>query len=384
MRNISFNVAECVVENTVDEIWVLTICQRIIPWIKSKKNKSYWELVLFVSQKRGIIKPKLARWNFSKLIIEKCREYLDNTDKESSIASNMDKFRFKRELKIFDDLCYGHVLRSEVKELEDLFDGSGYAPLVLEEQTKPLVAQLTEQYLRNYIVSNSYQKVVSKPLYSTNIQPTIALEQYFSSSTNDSPSFIVAFECIEGQPNWDSVYKQLWDYIGNKKIKLIIVASVPFPHDFLCKAEKHNIGLWRYDLNKMDKHPKIILNRITNYEEGKQYELKRLLGQEPMETTMLLFNCGLITSSLCEILNNLCFTTKKELQIVAPYLTDSFIEQQAYTLLTNSDLYPIDPFTIAKKLEIQYDYQTLLNNQAGIINFQEKRIIINKNDSNNI
>ena len=61
--------------------WISVIECRIGPWIKEQGNKALWDVVLFTSQRQGIIKKPLSRLKFAKLLVELCPKAL------SAIAS---------------------------------------------------------------------------------------------------------------------------------------------------------------------------------------------------------------------------------------------------------------------------------------------------------
>lgn len=376
-----FDVKLCFVGDVVDETWVNAIREVVGPWVKSCGNKSLWELVSFVSQRRGVLKPKLARWKFCSLLLKNCREAVSN-DSESSLEASMDKYEFKNELKRFDDLLSGHVVRAKVEELEDMF--KGYEVVKKQEAPKvPSVAELTERYLREDVVENTTQKVVTQICYNNRLYPTVALEQYFTQEKEGNPSFVVAFECVEGEPDWNALYGRMIDYNQyRRRIRLFFVTSVPYPDDFSRKAKSMDVGLWCFNLTHPHKKPTIVLNRSTKYREGLQREWDRMTGDIPMESTMLMCMNNFFTTSLADMLERLGIMVRKENQIKAPTYTDVEIEQKATEFADSCYTFPIDPFEIANQLDIHYSWECLPQSQAGISNFQEKKIILNRSDIN--
>ena len=74
------------------EAWAAAMEERVVPWIRERGNKALWDMVLFVSQRMGIVKEKLAREDFARLVIRVCPS-LQGEKPETLRAESL--FRFK-------------------------------------------------------------------------------------------------------------------------------------------------------------------------------------------------------------------------------------------------------------------------------------------------
>ena len=70
---------DCFCQPMEAEGWALTIEEHVAPWVEAK-SKSFWELVMFVSKQRGVIKKSLGRERFGELLIAMCPHAVDVND----------------------------------------------------------------------------------------------------------------------------------------------------------------------------------------------------------------------------------------------------------------------------------------------------------------
>lgn len=99
--------------------WINAIINDIATWVSDKKDKSLWELVRYVSIRRGVINKSLSREKFAKLVFVFCREALEENETPSKIKSSMEHCKFISHLKNIDKIPDAQV-RGYVTEIEAL------------------------------------------------------------------------------------------------------------------------------------------------------------------------------------------------------------------------------------------------------------------------
>lgn len=90
-------------------------------------NKKYWEIVRFVCEREGVLgkfkrdgKVKLSRQDFALVLLKFCPDAVGREATMISLKTSMEHYEFATQLKKFDMLLSGHVVRHYVKEVEDL------------------------------------------------------------------------------------------------------------------------------------------------------------------------------------------------------------------------------------------------------------------------
>lgn len=376
--------ANCFAQPAEVSHWISAIECRIGPWIKEQGNKALWDVVLFTSQRQGIIKKPLSRLKFAKLLVELCPKALSATDTVSSIKASMEKSEFtKKQMTGFDDLLSTHKLKLLVAEIDGLFaSGENYEPPVKPECT--LKSRL-EQYLRG-IVDEQTEKIPCSvikehPVYG-DIKVTLSIETFQTSKfkENNTPSYIVAYECIDGIVDSEKVYSLIGRSKKVQGIKLWIVSSNGFRNEVVRLARENSIGLMRIDLNTGVNDDSFILPRSVEDHVRCQQSIETMKGERRMEYPLLSWKENLVTSSMVEVLAAEGVRIKNGLLLKAPFLSNDKIEKLANELtdtLTEEDLLPVNIDSILQSHELSWQFGELPTEQLGIIALSKKIVTIN-------
>jgi hypothetical protein len=234
----------------------------------------------------------------------------------------MEKSEFtKKQMTGFDDLLSTHKLKLLVAEIDGLFaSGENYEPPVKPECT--LKSRL-EQYLRG-IVDEQTEKIPCSvikehPVYG-DIKVTLSIETFQTSKfkENNTPSYIVAYECIDGIVDPEKVYSLIGRSKKVQGIKLWIVSSNGFRNEVVCLARENSIGLMRIDLNTGVNDDSFILPRSVEDHVRCQQSIETMKGERRMEYPLLSWKENLVTSSMVEVLAAEGVRIKNGLLLKAP------------------------------------------------------------------
>ena len=99
--------------------WVWRIENCVGDWI-GNKNKSFWYVVQWESQREGILKESVTQMQFAQLLVQECPDALSKGDTPVKIVANMGKFKFKDNLRNFDSCPTRNNVRKYVDAVSDL------------------------------------------------------------------------------------------------------------------------------------------------------------------------------------------------------------------------------------------------------------------------
>ena len=312
--------------------WILAITNHIAKWISDQHDKGLWEVVRFVSWKRGVINKTLSREKFAKMVYTFCREALDSNESPSKLKSSMEHSKYIDDLKRFEKLEDANQLRSIVSDIEDLFDNKEIKSFSSEKI--PTIPERLESYLRSTVNEDAgnwpFSRIVINPDYD-GILPTMAVEKYQKKEflNLNKPSSIEAYECLSEPLDKMRLQAFLGEYEGRRNIKLYIVSTYGLTHDVYKLAEDKDIGYVRINLNKEMTRESYVLPRSIGDDSIDRNNMDMLLGRADMTESMVIWDGRHITTSLADMLNRHAIPVKPQLELKAPYLKFDFIEAKA-------------------------------------------------------
>lgn len=313
--------------------WLNVINNFIIDWIKAQKDQSLWEVIRFVSVRRGIIKKSLSRENFAKMICVYCVDKLEKGKTWNHLKTSMDHCKWISDIKNYDDHLENLELKRLVAQIEKYFDNAEAAVQAIPNT--PTILDRLEAYLRNIADNQSNRfpcsKVVVRPDYGDGIMPDIAVEQYKKKTHLNlkTPSNIEAYEIISGSLTIEKLRAFLGQYEGRRNIKLFIVSTQGIANDVYSLAEKKWIGYVRINPQKEMTTESYILPRSVEDYSTAIHNTDMLFGRVSMDVPMVIWNGAMTTTSLADALkyDNITINPKHELR--APYLTNNNIDSIA-------------------------------------------------------
>lgn len=330
--------------------WCLAIEGPVSQWVNEHKKrgdggKGLWEIVCFASVRKGIFDVSLPRKKRAALLVRFCpcafcepeMKMAFNPDKEiRALQTSMEHSKYKDELKKFDKLCDSNITRLYVNEIEALLDAQTL-PLVHEEEP-PTIEERVEYYLRssyNYdeTVFPCYRLHIRKD-YGNEIVPGISLAMYQRPTflDNDKPSIVWTYEFIEGTLTPDKLYAYIGKYATHRGLfRPYIVSTSSFNRHIINIAETNRVGLVLVNRNApMTKDSYIVERSIEDYAQRKN-DMEVLRGERYMRTTLMIYDSEhrFLTSSLSDWLVSENIGVKPGSVIMAPYLTNDFIERKA-------------------------------------------------------
>lgn len=403
--------------------WINAIINVIAKWVSDKKDKSLWELVRYVSIRRGVINKNLSREKFAKLVFVFCREALEENETPSKIKSSMEHCRFISDLKYFDKLLDTHIVRGYITELEALFDGQIKASELESEPKEPSVADILEAYLRSIVKETEIfpcQKIRVNPDYGDGIIPTIAIEEYLNKSflKLNKPSRIIAYECISGALDINRLRSFIGQYVERPNMKLFVVSTFGLSSDAYSLAEKKEIGYVCINPKKEMTDNNYVLPRSIEDKSINSRLFSILLGQVKMDIPLIVCDRHHIMSSLADMLKSHNIRINPQYELHAPYFRFEEIEEKAdeltqdyvdnckgYIRKSNGCLYveekntvskrekghsyvdviqskryvdlSVNPFVIAENQGLQYEVKKLPENQLGRLDLQKEIVTLN-------
>lgn len=367
--------------------WIYAMEKGIKEWI-GKYNKQHWEVVRFVSERRGILgKLKkdrktiyLTRQDFAKVLLKFCPEAIDKDDSISTLKSSMDHFKYKDDLRIFDILNSGRVVLRLCKEVESILDNMPL-PDSRESESKPSLEDILWNYLRQMVdeqadryprselcVRPQYEQLKSKPAFSIE---TFYSEQFLK---QHEPSQITVFEFVYAELDDNKLNELYVKYRNFNNVKVFIVSSFGLHREIRAKAKDLLFGYVLINPNTEITSENFILPRSIEDYTKRQHDLEVLTGEKPMTTPMLIFDSCMETNTLPEVLHKYDVVVKKHYIFDIPSLSDYYIEKAANELTKkdvierinlyylfeepNLDL-SLDPFAYAKSVGLAYEMKAM-------------------------
>lgn len=313
--------------------WLNAINNSIADWVQAQNNQSLWEVVRFVSVRRGIISKSLSRENFAKMICTFCGEKLKEGKKWNHLKTSMDHCKWISDLKKFEDFRENHELKKLVAQIETYFDQADAT--IQDKPYAPSVLDRLEAYLRSIADNPSNRfpcsKVVVRPDYDDGIMPDIAVEQYKKKAHLNlkTPSYIEAYEIITEYLTIEKLRAFLGQYEGRRNIKLYIVSTQGIANDVYSLAEKKGIGYVRINPQKEMTTESYVLPRSVEDYSTAIHNTEMLFGRISMDVPMVIWNGATTTTSLADALKHDNITINPKHELKAPYLTNNNIDSIA-------------------------------------------------------
>ena len=402
--------------------WIMGITNGIAKWVADKRDKGLWEVVRFVSYKRGVISKPLSREKFAKLVCTYCKEALKEGETYTKLRQSMEQSKYIPEIKTYDKLPDSHRLRAIVADIEHFFDERDFEPS--SEQSTPSISERLETYLRNIVDVESkvsFCRIFVNPDYGNGINPNIAIERYHSKTLLNTrkPWSIEAYECISGALNLKTLYAYIGLYEGRRKFHLSIVSTYGVSNDVYNVAMEKEIGYVRINPNKEMKDDSYAFDREIADTPASEYNICMLLGNQKMRKPLVVLDGPYISTSLAFILKEHGFKIKSRYLFSAPHITYDEIEAKADELtkahvekckqtikdahgqlfVENSKIYgmpedgitivelpkfreyldlSINPFTMAEELGLRYEVKELSPSLLGRIDLRSQTVTINE------
>lgn len=319
--------------------WTFAVEHGIKEWIGTK-NKQYWEVVKFVSERRGILgrskndkkNVRLTREEFAQVLLKFCPHAFGEQETVNALKSSMEHYRFATKLREFDNLSSGHLARHHVREVENLLDGVPFIESH-EEARKPTMVDIVEKYLRREVDEQTDRfpcsRVCVRPQY-VDFSPALSVETYKSKKFFDEhmPSRIDAYEFIDGVLQKKELDRFLGEY-RKKRAKLYIVSPSGLLPNVRAIAIDEGIGYVRIDPHSEMTNESYILPRSIEDYAKRQHDLDVLEGVKPMTTPLLIMDGSMLTSSLADVLSEQGVTVKSHRLLRIPYLSENEMEKRA-------------------------------------------------------
>lgn len=386
------------------EDWCKRMRLFIVPWV-SKKGKSYWDIVRFHGHWHGEL-VELNRQQFAKLVINVCKDVLDDTDTEYSLIQNMQKFVHKKQLRRrtekekreqcpninwrYELLPDTHACRALVEELDALFDLD-----IPEEKTTiiPTIKERLEDYLIKIVDEQRFAKVYSYPEY-CGCTASLSVEQYAKKEFLEqrNPSVIIVYECTDEKVDESKVLQYVGRYYTDPRIKLYICSSHGFDQHTQSVAAKRNAGLMLINPQYEVTDDCYIVARSAEFYAKTQMDYEVLRGERKMTTPFEVFDDYGITYSIAEALAFRGIAVKAGLCLIAPRLTDEYIERRAIEFVNNKvnefiremnafQQTHVVPSFDADPEQLLYDAgytleETDLSGQLAIIDFKKRKVYV--------
>ena len=309
--------------------WANSIPQ-IAKWISTVRNKSFWEIVRFVSNRRGVFKNKLHRGEFAEVLLTFCRDAFKENETTKKLVSSMEQCKYISEMKIYEKIPDAHELRILVEHIEDIFDKKA-----VEMKSAPkeiTIVDRLEAYLRSTVNEDSLEmpcyRIRVNPNYGEDIRPRIAVEQFKKKEflNLSKPSHIDAYECITGVLTLERLQSFLYKYGSRRNMKLYIVSDTGLANDVYSLAVKEDVGYVMVNLQKDMTAESYVLPRSIEDTSLNLHYFRVLQGRGTMDVPLLIYDDGRVTTSLADMLMSHNVTIKNEHMIKAPYLTNEKID----------------------------------------------------------
>lgn len=367
------------------EAWAAVLEERVIPWIRKQGNKALWDMVLFVSQRMGIVKEKLSRVDFARLVIRVCPSL--QGEKPETLRASMEKMKgltAKRKA-AFDSLPDTpearelHRLYTEVEGLLRM-DGNGQ-PEVVEKS----LADILEEHLRANLSKdkNTLQRIWRNRQYCLGenvVQPTLSVGHYFfqKSYELDEPEMLASFEILEKRVTSDDVKLKAFNYQTFRKHRLVIVSPHGFDNRVISMCRSLQVGLIRVT---PDGTVTTVVARFINDNFAHARQLGQLNGGT-MTEPLLVFD-GYRFVSLARLLQDCGIAIDAARQFKAPVLRWADIEAQVESLQPRLDM----QFNTVQGLErlaeeegILVEYSELPEGQLGRFDMKTCTITLSTSD----
>lgn len=382
--------------------WIYAVENGVKKLVEKHNNKQILDVLRYVSERDGILgkegkdgKIRLRRESFAKVLLKFCPGAFKEMGDANALKSSMAHYQFASILKSSDNLPSGHVMRQDIKDVEDML-----ANRPIDEAVEPppfSITDKTEEYLRSVVDDSKWPRsvVCVRPQYDGAF-PSLSVETYHSESMfhNHTPSHIEAYEIVEDVLSKSKLNELTGVYYDKREyIKLFVVSTKGLLPDVRALATERNIGYVRINPNEeMSSNSYVLPRSIEDYAK-QEYDLEVLTGTKPMTTPLLIIDGDKPTSSLVEVMErhgvyikpHLCFRIsylhEEEIEIQAEHLTRNDVKERLRILRTlkllSKDL-SIDPFIHGEVQGVNIDVHPLSDkSQLGLFVVNENHIILN-------
>lgn len=402
--------------------WIYNVENHIKDWV-CKHNKQYWEVVRYVSEKRGILGEyskdgatvKLKRRDFAIVLLKFCPKALKEDETISALKSSMEHYKYMSDLRFFngkkinpnDNKSKHHtIVLSYIKEVEDLLDNK---PIIKKQESvlKPSIIDLVKQYLQHEVDehTNSFpqSKLRIRQQYN-DITPEISIETYKSDKflKENKPSNIDAYEFIDGvleRNKLDELTGRYQEKYQEIKIKLYIVSTKGLRPDIRSLLIKRNIGYVLLNPKNIMTSDDYVLPRSIEDKSKQLHNLEVLEGNRRMSTPILILSTYGLTSSLADTLNHDGIIVKKRRLLNIPFLSEEEIEKCANAIIDKdvenrlqilrdiditTKIPSINPFAYVESLNLSYKIDKMSNgSQLGLLDVGKNLVILNSDGLEN-
>lgn len=345
--------------------WIWRIKNGVINWVENN-NKSFWYIVLWESKRMGVLNKDVTRSEFATLIFQECKDSLPGKYTKETIFHNIEKFKYKDNLREFDKQPDSSIVREYVNEVSILLT----ATIPISSTNEDFVLALRmEYYLYKYTTNESYTKIIRNPIYDGKTT-TLAFEKYVSKKFWDEnrPSHRILFECINDSLTVEKVEALHGRFSSMDNTKIFVVSTHAFSGQVKHEAERCHIGLILISPNHEINEDSFVLPRTPGNQKAEEVQWHKMLkGTNDMTKPILVYDSGRIDDSLSFALYKFGACNKDNLFVAAPVLSDEEIEAVAFSYVqpqadmyaaelshyTSNDKVPvceIDPYSIAKEL----------------------------------
>ena len=321
--------------------WINALNGGIKEWIE-KNNKQYWEVVRFVTWRRGILgvlkrdkkSIRLTRKNFARVLLKFCPDAVTGHETIKAIKASMEHYPYIDQLNNLEKTLDAHFVRHHIREVEDLLDIK-----TIVEQTGPTeprvftLEEKVEMYFRTTVDEQTEtfpcSKVCVRPQYD-DITPALSIETYVSKKFMDegSPSQIVAFEFVRGVLQKNKLYEFIGQYLY-KRIKLFIVSSKGLLPDVRALALENKIGYIRLNPKEQMTSEHFELPRsIEDYSKQMAY-IEMLMRKRRINIPLLIMDDSDVTPFLADVLEAQGVSVKSTHAFFVPYISPNKIEYKA-------------------------------------------------------
>ena len=290
--------------------WVWRIENGVGDWVR-KHDKSYWYLVLWESKRNGTLIETISQKDFAKLLFQECPDAIADSDTADTIFHSIEKFKYKKKLKDFENLPKASALYLSVKELSelltrDVLSDDGSIDFNLETRMHEFLTMTT--------ANEQHVKVCYHPQYNGK-SVTFSLESYVSKCFMDAhrPSYTVLFECVDETLTVEKVEMYYGRFCSLSNTKLFIASTHPFSGCVKKEAERHDIGLLLVNTNYKINENSFVLPRTKGSLPDEVLWHQMLVGERKITASIIAYDGQRIADSLSFILYEYAFCARQNL-----------------------------------------------------------------------
>lgn len=367
------------------EAWAAALEERVVPWIRKRGNKALWDMVLFVSQRLGGVKEKLAREDFARLVIRVCPSL--QGEKPETLRASMEKMKglsAKRKV-AFDSLSDTpevRELRILYAEVESLLKGEdSREPEAVEKSLTDVLEEKLQADLSKD--KNTLQRIWRNRQYRLGgniVQPTLSVGHYFfqKSYEQDEPEMLASFEILEKRVTLDDVKLKAFNYQPFRKHRLVIVSPHGFDNSVISFSRSYQVGLIRVN---PDGTVITVVARSVNDYLAHACQLESL-GGGAMTEPLLVFD-GSRFVSLARLLQDCGIAIDATCRFKAPVLSWTDIEALVESLRPRLEMHSNTVQgleRIAEEESISLEYSELPEGQLGRFDMNTCTITLSTSD----